>query len=170
MTINKLNGTECGTEIAKKINTIIDEKASVSLDNLDTDGQAILDGKVNSSDLFDANEHIKINKLQSYSLPSNSYVNLTLSASGSNYTAPADGYYCLYKVSSGSGQFIQMVNRHYDTNISATCITVYSSANTQYVGCTIPCAKGNNVFIAYSLGGTTEYFRFCYAKGSAPQS
>ena len=45
MTINKLNGTECGTEIAKIINRLISEKSDTDLGNLSAIGQAILDGK-----------------------------------------------------------------------------------------------------------------------------
>ena len=166
MTINKLNGTECGTEIAKKINDIIDEKASVSLDNLDTDGQAILDGKVNSSDLFDENEHIKINKLQSYSLPSNQYIDLTLGASGSKYTAPADGWYCISKKTNSANQMVNLIS---DTS-SSIRIEIRSPNSDSNIYLYLPIRKGDKVVCNYSAGGATQFFRFIYAQGSAPQS
>ena len=97
--------------------------------------------------------------------PSNRYIDLTLGASGTAYTAPADGYYTLYKVASGSNQFIQLVNSGND-NVSATCITTRSVGNNDFVGCMIPCAKGKKITINYTLGGRTAYFRFCYAEGA----
>lgn len=162
MTIDKLNGTECGTEIAKKINKIIDEKASVSLDNLDTDGQAILDSKVNSSDLFDENEHIKINKLQSYSLPSAQYIDLTLGASGSTYTAPANGWVTFTAYTQGV---------RYDANITLAVgdLTNFRAciAPGEYETILVPVQKNQN-FVAYYTNITLVFFRFFYAVGSAP--
>ena len=162
MTLNKLNGTECGTEIAKKINTIIDEKASVSLDNLDTDGQAIIDGKVNSSDLFDANEHIKINKLQSYSLPSNQYVDLTLGPSGSSYVAPADGWFCVRTTSTKLGESATLVADQ------LLVLTVISSSTAQPLRLFIPVNKNSEVLCYYDKKPSS--LKFIYALGSAPQS
>ena len=163
MTINKLNGTECGTEIAKKINTIIDEKASVSLDNLDTDGQAIIDGKVSSSDLFDENEHIKINKLQSYSLPSSSYIDLTLGPSGSSYTAPANGWFVVW-ASMTSQTYIQGTNTVNATgfyHITPTGMTIAGRG-------LLPVRKGDVMTFLYNAN--VEFIRFIYAVGSAPQT
>ena len=163
MTINKLNGTECGTEIAKKINTIIDEKASVSLDNLDTDGQAILDGKVNSSDLFDENEHIKINKLQSYSLPGINGTNLTVASSGPLYTVPANGWIFVRGQSTAINQFI---------GIEITDNSIWRNEERQvpYSGgyCTIitPVRKGETFKLWYNC--SIQNFTFIYAVGSQP--
>ena len=164
MTINKLNGTECGTEIAKKINTIIDEKASVSLDNLDTDGQAILDGKVNSSDLFDANEHIKINKLQSYSMPSGSYTDLTPGASGTNYTAPADGWFIAQIINPNQWSNFSLTNTITSLGYILAFTTNHGAAD--YYTLSIPVKKGDIIKASYT--GTLNRLRFVYAVGSQP--
>lgn len=165
MTINKLNGTECGTEIAKKINDIIDEKASVSLDNLDTDGQAILDGKVNSSDLFDENEHIKINKLQTYSLPSRHKISLTIGASHVAYTAPADGWF-VYRADVTEPNSYVLLGSSEDMAVSSN----YGLSGNGVFGGFIPVKKGDLVYMDYLNIRTWYFFLFIYAQGAAPQS
>lgn len=54
MTISNLTGNECGTEIAKKINDIIAQKATISLSNLDAAGEQRFTNL--ASDISDVND------------------------------------------------------------------------------------------------------------------
>lgn len=161
----------------KKINTIIDEKASVSLDNLDTDGQAIIDGKVSSSDLFDENEHIKINNLQSFSMPSNSYTKLSIGSSGSDYIAPADGWFFANgerNANSGVGDSATITLETLglgDQSASGYYFSsrVYTATKENEVDVIHPVSKGQILRLLY-LRMTMFNLIFVYALGSEPQS
>lgn len=95
------------------------------------------------------------------SMPSGSYINLTLGASGSTYTAPADGYVFFSKGTTGIAERILLQNnsagnlstRIY-TPVSGACLTTF-----------IPVKKNDQVYYDYSAGGATDYFRFVYAQG-----
>ena len=91
-------------------------------------------------------------------MPSDRYIDLTLGASGSNYTAPANGYFCISKISTGTNQFVALIN---DKNVRSN---VYCDSGS-YGYVSIPAKKGDVVFAVYSMGGTTEFFRFIYAEG-----
>ena len=105
----------------------------------------------------------RLNKLQSYSLPSAQYINLTLGASGSTYTAPADGWFAVSKTSGGTGKYIGLVNR-----TSGCEIETYPNANNNNAKLLIPVKKNDVLLVLYSLSGETIFFRFIYAIGSQP--
>lgn len=109
--------------------------------------------------------HNRLNKLQSYSLPSNSYISLTLGASGSTYTAPADGWVALSKSSTGVNQFLALVD-----SSNALRTQSQSVASGAWLEIYLPVKKGRKFIAAYSVGGSTNYFRFIYALGSEPQT
>lgn len=102
--------------------------------------------------------------MQSYSLPSDKYIDLTLGASGTAYTAPADGWFFLSKQTSGSNQYVGMTNNS-SSMIGFECREIGKDATAR--GFT-PCIKGDSVAVYFSAGGTTNYFRFIYAAGSQP--
>lgn len=90
--------------------------------------------------------------------PSSRYEDLTLGASGTEYTAPANGYFCVSKGASSSN-YVRF------TNLSSKLArTVVSSYNSR---CDIDMLARKNevVKIEYTASGTTEYFRFIYAEG-----
>lgn len=98
-------------------------------------------------------------------MPSGQWDNLTLGASGTRYTAPADGYfalmlsaqnldeYCNLYVESPNGQYIYGVTNH-PTHIG------YNQ------GQIVPVSKGCRVQIVYTMSGNINYFKFIYANGS----
>lgn len=93
-------------------------------------------------------------------MPSSRYIDLTLGASGSSYTAPANGWFFVRKVSTG----IQVI---YLTNTTNGMISsCYSSTSGEYLDSIIPVVKGQSVACEYSTGGTTQFFRFIYAEGA----
>ena len=92
------------------------------------------------------------------SMPSTKYTDLTLGASGTTYTAPANGWVVFGKAASGAGQYITL-SSGYVTN------QVVSYANGNILSIYIPVTKGKTFKANYSVGGATNSFRFIYAKG-----
>ena len=94
-------------------------------------------------------------------MPSDTYVDLTLGASGTTYTAPANGYFNVAKLASASGQFLSMFGKG---NLFAVQTT--STASNNKLGNLVPVLKGDTITITYNAGGSVEIFRFIYAKGA----
>ena len=100
-----------------------------------------------------------------WSFPSDTYINLTLQASGSTYTAPADGYIYLGKSHSAVGGFIDMYNL-----TSQYRLQTNNPVANMFMLQTIPCRKGDIIQINYLADGTLNGFKFIYAVGSEPQN
>ena len=97
-------------------------------------------------------------------MPSNKYIDLELGASGTTYTAPADGWFWISVRSSAASQFINLGNgiSGYTQN--------YSVTSNDQINLMRPVRKNEIVYIYYSTGGAVNDFRFIYACGSEPQS
>lgn len=93
-------------------------------------------------------------------MPSDAYDNLTLGASGTTYTAPADGYIYIHKNASASSQYLEIIL----TAIMAA--RIYATSSSDILKICIPISKSQSFTVNYSLGGTTNTFRFIYAFGS----
>lgn len=93
------------------------------------------------------------------SFPSKKYIDLTLGASGTSYTAPANGLFYFSKKASASAQWFQLSNK------GKYSINLWSSGSGQSVSDAIECLKGDVITVSYTLGGTTDAFRFIYAEG-----
>ena len=102
------------------------------------------------------------------SKPSNRYVDLTLQASGTTYTAPANGWIQLIKTPTGAGQYLtanslDIPNNGIDTrNIAFK----WSSVNGSNDGIFFPVRKRQQFTIDYTFGGATISFKFIYDEGS----
>ena len=94
------------------------------------------------------------------SMPSGRYIDLTLGASGSTYTAPANGWLILNKSSTNVGQEIRLTNQ--SNQLRGYAISAMNSAGLDTM---IPCRKGDIIHIYYSAAGSVEDFRFVYAEG-----
>ena len=92
-------------------------------------------------------------------MPSGKYTDLTLGASGSSYTAPANGYFFLSKQTSRSLQWANFINVGGEIRMN-TCAPA-----GVYIYLYIPAKKGDTVFTYYDATGATEFFRFVYAEG-----
>lgn len=99
-------------------------------------------------------------------MPSDKYIDLTPGASGSTYTAPANGWFtisCQSSVNNGAVIFM---------NLSSSDLITLSSrvvaGTTQAVS--IPCKKGDVIQLGYdgtiSVSGASYSFRFIYAQGA----
>ena len=90
-------------------------------------------------------------------IPSSVYDDLTLGASGSTYTAPADGYFTLAKWAS-SGQIVVI------ESLSNGCRSFACTNVSEYPSATLPVKKGDSIAIYYTASGNVLYFRFVYAE------
>lgn len=93
-------------------------------------------------------------------MPSNRYINLTLGASGTTYTAPADGYVKL----GGQGKSVRL-----ESTSGSTGAGYFSdSAGNQFPMISILVSAGQSFTLRYSEFNplTWGYFRFYYAEGA----
>lgn len=92
-----------------------------------------------------------------YGFPSPNVSNLSLGASGTQYTAPANGFYHLRKTASAANQYIGM-----SATVGSLC-WIPSSGSYSEVFCSV--RKGEKMTVNYSAGGATNVFRFVYTEG-----
>ena len=97
--------------------------------------------------------------MSAMSMPSGTYKDLTLGASGNSYTAPADGWVAINKFATSGGQWVSITSNNMGSQSSVP------AANGTGV-CYLPVKKGDVFKVTYILGGTTTYFRFIYAEGA----
>ena len=102
--------------------------------------------------------------MASMAMPSGRYIDLTLGASGSSYTAPADGWVVLSKK-------VNAVNQSASLGISNSVrYNTWVPTNTGSATTSLPVKKGTNFYCTYSAGGNLELFRFVYAVGSESEA
>jgi hypothetical protein len=103
-------------------------------------------------------------KMAGASMPSNTYVDLTLGASGSIYTAPANGWFT-YSTTNTPTQ-----NNFIYLNNETAKLTSYSMAVAGVVANGfIPAKKGDLVSLGY-FNSVIAVFRFIYAQGSESEA
>lgn len=101
-------------------------------------------------------------------MPSTTYDELTLGATGSTYTAPANGYFAFDKIAASSSQYVALVLKDGNTEVMKT--KTIAAASSQPIQCFIPVKKGNTVAAVYTASSTTNFFRFIYAVGSESEA
>lgn len=115
-------------------------KADTNLGNLSTAGKSLASG---------------------LSMPSSKYIDLTLGASGSTYTAPANGWYYLSKWAANNvSQYISLRNQ------TAVDMAIEWRGIVGVARIFIPAKKGDIVIVDYDAQGNTEVLRFIYAEGA----
>lgn len=92
-------------------------------------------------------------------MPSDKYINLTLGASGTTYTAPANGWISFARntttpASCGLRNNTKGLGCHYVVERSLT------------MRCFVPCQKNDVIEVTYWQGNNTVEFKFIYAEGS----
>lgn len=92
------------------------------------------------------------------SMPSTTYIDLTLGASGTFYTAPADGY-VYFSTTTGGYVNVGVEGLPHVTN----------GSNGQWLHVQVPVAKGQSYNISYSFN-SVQFFRFYYAVGSESEA
>lgn len=135
------------------ITDLQNNKADLSLSNLNETG---LDAFANKdADNFTTTGTTYLSGL---GMPSSRYIYLTLGASGTTYTAPANGYIYLVRTMTAAGY--QRI----------TCNTVGSEVRTHLaaggLANFLPVLKGATVYITYDGTFSRSTLRFIYAEGS----
>ena len=128
---------------AAEFQTGLTSKADTGLSNVSTNGKEIM---------------------SSMSMPSNKYVDLTLGASGTRYTAPANGWIQFTHRTNAAGSFIGLHN-------NTSGIAHFQSAHStgQLLRANLPVKKGDSFLIEYSSSAENaaqNTFRFIYAEGA----
>jgi hypothetical protein len=102
---------------------------------------------------------VDYNDAAATSMPSNKYIDLTFGASGTKYTAPANGWFVVRKrtAAANQGLFFGISN--------GAQFEIYNPVSGAIIGLTVPAKGGDVLNTSYSAGGTTEMFRFIYAEG-----
>ena len=101
-----------------------------------------------------------------WAMPSGVYSNLTLGPSGSSYTAPANGYFYLRKLTGSTGHV-------YCAMYSGSLSDIQHCSNgtvADEITCMLPVKKGTSVGINYTATGAVSHFRFVYAVGSESEA
>ena len=96
-----------------------------------------------------------------YAMPSDTYVDLTLGASGSTYTAPANGWFSFYCIKSVAGYTLLQ------NTANRFIVESRTTANNTGCGVCIPVRKNDVVVMDYDGTNTNTQWRFYYAEGSA---
>ena len=108
---------------------------------------------LNNNALLDSDK----STISGWGFPSDKTTSFTLGASGSSYTAPANGWFQVNKTATAATQSLIFY--------ASIAKTVFSTGNGQRVVNSIPVRKGQTCKIDYSLGGATNEFKFIYAEG-----
>ena len=111
-------------------------KADTNASNFTTEGKSLISG---------------------FGMPSNEYTELTVGASGTEYTAQANGYFVVATTATNT-QRIALINT---TNGMISSLAPYYDS---VVGVFIPAKKNNVIKLEYT-STTISYFRFIYAEG-----
>ena len=91
-------------------------------------------------------------------MPSDRYLDLTAGASGTTYTAPADGYLVARATATATGKYLELIGGRMNS-------LVHSGAGSLDLSVYIPVQKGTIVTMYYSTN-TPSLVRFIYTQGS----
>lgn len=123
-----------------QITEALNDKADRNAANLDNSGKSLI---------------------SALALPSSTrYDNLTMGASGTSYTAPANGYFVWWKTANGSNQYCGMSN-----NVTGVQCFTWTPVNGGGCQGFLPAQKGDECYLGYNAGGAANLFRFVYTKG-----
>lgn len=103
-------------------------------------------------------------------MPSSTYEDLTLGASGATYTMPANGWLVFRKgFTTSTNAFYNIFNLTISNTLIAS--NAWSSSEFNWIkGVCFPVKKNDVIQIDYSDNGITELFRFIYAEGSKSEA
>ena len=114
----------------------------------------------NPKNVFNAVDRSDTYWASSAGKPSNKYVDLTLNATGSSYTAPANGWVTFAKRANNANEYnaihLEDHNCRWDSN--ATAADMWCSVS-------LPVKKNEKFIIEYTTTGELQRFRFIYDEG-----
>lgn len=109
---------------------------------------------------FDRTKTTDLVALSGLGMPSSRYVSVTLPAHDGTYTAPANGYVVLRRITTAANQYVELKNKL--TGLNTFC----TAAITGYgIAVFLPVKTGTVVSTLYTAG-TADLFRFIYAEGN----
>lgn len=91
-------------------------------------------------------------------MPSGKYINLTLGASGSSYTAPANGWFAFKGQNNVANGLVEMT-------CNSVTFTTRSANAGNGISVSCPCPKGASMQMYYDGIKSTHWFKFIYAEG-----
>ena len=171
-TSNLPSGGTTGTVTPSKVN--LDPNGTLYVDGEDLTTTievryfvVVATGTINSSAMdwsaWASSLSSKVDKSSSWGFPSNKYVDLTLGASGTKYTAPANGYVTLQvKADSASIAFCSLFIDVSGVRTLGIRSYSYTASAEPYV--TLPVSKGQTFYATYT-NCSLVHFRFIYAEG-----
>lgn len=108
-------------------------------------------------------------EISGWGMPSNKIVTLTLGASGTEYVAPADGYFFILKRGLNVGEWIS--SNITDSNGNGV-FSVLDAGVSQRIQIKqfFPIGKGYKAAIYYTASGAEQVFQFIYAQGSESEA
>lgn len=95
-----------------------------------------------------------------FGFPSDRYDDLELGASGTEYVAPANGYFYIDKITSSTNQYFNFTNKTVGYGL-----TFQPNASGAVIRFPFKAKKGDVISAVYSAAGATQAFRFIYAEG-----
>lgn len=98
-------------------------------------------------------------------MPSSKYIDLTLGASDTHYTAPANGFVIFEKACTGNNQFIQLMNKSPSRDDLIGMSTVFGTGSGASIAVYLPVKRGDIFKVAFNAGGALGFLRFIYAEG-----
>lgn len=152
--VHQVNTTDWEPMVACKIDTHT---------NLDTNGNV---GSFNPKQPFRAVDYNDKSEISGWGMPSSKYIDLTLGASGTTYTAPANGWFFVNKKGNALHQYFWLQNNTKMIALRSSC----SDGATDNCLVLIPVEKGDIVQAIYTTAGTLVRFRFYYAVGSESEA
>ena len=136
---------------------------AVDIDKVMTDVNNLGSNKANK-DFSNVTDVAKV-MMAKASMPSTRYIDLTLGATGTWYTAPADGYFCLV-----GAPAIAAACEISLTNITASLFSTAQNTVAWGLRIYIPCSKNDIVCVGYSVIFRVSLFKFIYAQGAVSEA
>ena len=147
------NGTTKGTFRANQnenttieISTDLNSKADVDLSNTNNQAKILMSGM---------------------GMPSSRHFDLVIGASGTTYTAPANGWFLAGGIPNVTGGFMEIYNA--TTTMSGTIVRSAQGGDGWFERQSTPVSKGDLIYFNYG-GLTPNFLRFIYAKGSESEA
>lgn len=117
------------------------DKADTNASNFTTEGKSLISG---------------------FGMPSNQYISLTLGATETTYTAPANGYFMLSGTTTSTSRAQVALYADDAGGYGNKCVT---TANSDYIIVCIPIQRGIRTKVSYTDNLTNKLLRFIYAQG-----
>lgn len=108
--------------------------------------------------------------IANYAFPSEKFIDVTLGASDSTYTVPADGWFVFDMNAASAGQYIALIIKNAANNVEIYREYVTAMGAPTRNTLIAPVGKGMVIRYLYNMTGALNFFRFIYAKGNEPQS